>query len=154
MDYATITKNFNTNLLLNVVQAVESEVAPMLKDKVAESAHKNVLGGRSYQDGSIADADNVISDVELSGNNVTVTIKDVAIPEEPIYGGYAAFQPDTDTKFAEWIEYGEWMDLKNYINSGFTDKSKRPARPFIEPVRNELESDPDIIMNAILKGLK
>lgn len=85
---------------------------------------------------------NIVSSVTTDNNVVTMTIKDIARPQEswcktPFReGDNAALE---GTMFANWIEHGLWMDIAEWNRMGRPNenKPKRPARPFISKVQVE-----------------
>lgn len=130
-------------------RAVRDQVAPVVEDMLQSSAARNAAGDYSRMAGGIADPGSIVSEVQRSGNEITLRVKDIALPQDPIWGD---FRGDEDT-FSRWIENGEWMDIGEYIQSGYQTKAKRAARPFVAPVQDALGQNPGIVMNALKKGL-
>lgn len=125
--------------------AMRSAVEPLLQKKVVSSAALNVVGGWSRGAGGISDLANVQADTNSVGTSVVTTVKDVAPPQESLIG--TPINAHSDTMFSEWIEYGQWMDLMHFMETG--EKIKREARPFIKPVEEELAANPGEIEAAI-----
>ena len=131
------------------VEALNTTVQEQVKEKLSASARQNAIldtGGRGA--GGIEDVGMMQHKVEVSGNVITLTVKDIAPPAPSVFG--TPFRGG-ETTFAEWIEKGQWMDLKEYLTSG--TKTPREARPFIEPVAQEIASNPDFIKKAIINCL-
>lgn len=116
-----------------IARAFKKRVSPMVKEKLQQSALDNVVGRYSRSSGGIADIANIVDQIDISGAGVTLAVRDEAKPQPSVFG--TPFEGG-ETTFSEWIERGQWMDLNQYIHSGV--KAKRPARPFVEPVEQQL----------------
>lgn len=182
------TKTF-TNFadLLSHVQdgiqdALEHEVQDVVKQEISDTAKTNVIlqgAGRDFD--GIDDINNMEAEVSGGPKVFKLKVKDVAKPQPSVFG--QPFDATKDaavggTMFANWIEHGEWVDLKalfdhrNAIgwNPGIGEKwsdfkarglpmaewsykPKREARPFIEPVQQHFEQNPDDILKGIEKAI-
>lgn len=125
-------------------------VAEHVKDKLVKSAAENVSGSSSRSSGGISDPTSMVAEVETAGNSIVLTVSDEALPQDSVFG--TPFSPSSPTQFAEWIEEGQWMDLMDFIMTG--EKTKRPPRPFVQPVQEELNANPKEIENMIRKALE
>lgn len=161
----------------SVARSLETEVGPEIESMLVDSATKNVIGpwsrlSSNYSDfgnpedppDSIASPAAMSSSVTVSGNRVVLRVKDTAKPQKPIWSEFRTNLDDAvgGTMFSRWIEYGEWMDLRAYessYNQGQVGKrhivkQKRPARPFVKPVQDELNANPSIVLKSLKRGLK
>lgn len=147
------------NVASKVAHTAEKSLAPMLEQMLQQSAATNAAGAWSRSYGGIASAEKIKSEVHIdssvTGYKITVTVKDTAVPQEPAWGTFdeAKNAAAGGTLFSQWIEYGEWMDLAAYIESGYTIKPKRRARPFVQKVQKEISRDPSVVVNALKRGL-
>lgn len=130
-------------------RAVKNQVAPVVEDMLQSSASRNAAGDYSRTAGGIADPGSIVSEVQRSGSEIALCVKDAALPQEPIWG---EFRGDENT-FSRWVENGEWMDIGEYIQSGYQTKAKRAARPFVAPVQEALRQNPGIVLDALERGL-
>ena len=135
--------NFD-DLLAGVVSSVQDileGVAPEIETRLQANIVENVHSKSGRSDG-IESKKNIVSSVTTDNNVVTMTVKDVARPQEswcktPFReGDNAALE---GTMFANWIEHGLWMDIAEWNRMGRPkeNKPKRSARPFISKVQVE-----------------
>lgn len=139
----------------DIQASLEQNVAPVIEKKLQESAEKTAAGWSSRAYMGIADEANIMSDVypEADGSFTLIT-KDTATPQPSVFGYGEEFDESQNvdgTKFSEWIDEGEWMDLKSYLQTG--EKAKRSPRPFVSNVQKKLDDNPSIIEDALFKGL-
>lgn len=140
-------KELSIEMQKRIDKSLAKNVAPVIEKKVQQSAEINVSGNHSRTSKGIGDADCIVSEV----NAGELTVIDIAKPQPPVWGEYSS---KDETTFSKWVEYGEWMDLAAFIESGYTNKVKRAARPFIEPVQEDINNNPTEIFSALKKGLE
>ena len=130
-----------------VDKTLKTKVAPIVEKKLRKNAEKIAVGDFSRSNRGISDPINIVSEVN-SGELLT---KDIAAPQEPFWGEY----DDSDnTIFSHWIDQGEWVDLNEFIKSGYKKPApKRIARPFVTNTQNEIDKHPEFIIKALKNGL-
>lgn len=172
-----------------ISDALMTDVSDVIKGMISKSARENVIletAGRSS--GGVDDITQMESSVKERKTSIELKVKDIAKPSHSVFG-----QPFDDAKdasvggtmFANWIENGQWIDLKQLLeyrrgvgwnpssgehwedyydadsarrHDGMTKKEwgfkpRREPRPFMQPVQDELESHPEIVIDAIKKTL-
>lgn len=141
-------EGLRAEILNQLEKTIRQKVAPLVKKRLQESAEENAAGETSRMHGGIADIDNIVDSIYTDEGGVTLIVKDVAKPQESVFDTPINGDP---TLFSEWIEYGQWMELSTYMQTG--EKTKRPARPFVIPVENELLTSGEV-ENLIKHGLE
>lgn len=147
-----------------IQDALEGDVQEIVKEKISKSARDRVIletAGRPAD--GIDDMSSMEGEVTIGKKVFKLKVKDVASPAESIFGqpfDQAKNAAVGGTMFANWIEDGKWVDLKAMLNyrrgmpkSEWNYKPRREARPFIEPVQQELEQNPQEILDAIEKSI-
>lgn len=188
-DFQSLFDGISNDLSLTL----NTKVAANIKKKISKSAKENVIketSGRSS--GGIDDISMMKSRVEKKGNTLTLIVTDVAKPAPSVFG--QPFDAAKDAKvggtmFANWIEHGDWVDLKQLLQyrmgqqwawnpraeswSSKYDpklaskegafgamtkanrdyKPRREPRPFMGPVQEDINTNPQAIIDLLLKGL-
>lgn len=132
-----------------IASSMRNEVGRYVKEKLATSASKNATGEFSRDSGGISDPNMFESEVHILGDTVELNVKSTAPPQPSIFDTPINSYPGM---FSEWIEYGEWLDVFHYLDTG--EKVNREARPFFDPVEQELNANPSAIEGLIEKYLK
>ena len=150
-------EKLKSDIIQKMAIGLESGVAPKAEAMLSESASTIAAGDYSRASGGISDISKMESKVYISGDSVILEVRDTASPQESVWDSpvspYDPMRDPDGTLFSRWIENGEWMDLGEYIKSGFTRKSKRAARKFIKPVQDELNNS-NIVISIIKRYLK
>lgn len=165
-----------------IQDALEGDAQEIVKEKISKSARDHVIletAGRPAD--GIDDMSSMEGEVTIGKKVFKLKVKDVASPAESIFGqpfDQAKNAAVGGTMFANWIEDGKWIDLKAMLEyrrgigwnpkdhekwsdyktrgmpkSEWKYKPRREARPFIEPVQQELEQNPQEILDAIEKSI-
>lgn len=165
-----------------IQDALEGDAQQIVKEKISKSAREHVIletNGRETE--GIDDMTSMEGEVTIGQNVFKLKVKDVASPAASVFK--QPFDESKNaavggTMFANWIEDGKWVDLKAMLNyrrgigwnpkdhekwsdyrtrgmpkSEWNYKPRREARPFIEPVQQELEQNPQEILDAIEKSI-
>lgn len=171
-----------------IADSLSKEVSNEIKQKISKSARERVIletEGRAAN--GIDDINKMEDNVERKKRTMTLTVKDTAKPSPSVFGTHFDTGKDAavgGTMFANWIEFGQWVDLKALLNhrmgkwswnpndgawgdmydpelaktegryGAMTRKEKdykprREARPFISPVQDELNANPEEIINML-----
>lgn len=103
----------------------------------------------------LANEESIFADIDRFETHIEIYAQNIAFPSGPIWGRrYNPFKKDKyETTFAEWVNDGLWMDLKAYIKSGYKEKVKRPARPFMDEARAEVAADIASTDSALMKDV-
>lgn len=130
----------------SVDKSLKTKVAPTVKKKLQKNAESMAVGewSRGSGGGGISDPKNIVSEVE----DGELLVKDVAPPQDPIWGDYDDSDP---TIFSRWIDQGEWMELNEFISTG--KKTKRPAREFVTKTQNEVNASSSEIVKILKDGM-
>lgn len=99
--------------------SLKNEVGNKIKQKISKSARENVIkdtAGRAT--GGIDDVSKMEANVEKKKDSLNLMVKDVAKPSPSVFG--TEFDTSKDaavggTMFANWIEHGYWVDLKQLL---------------------------------------
>lgn len=162
--------------------ALNTDVQDDIKQKISKSAREHVIletGGRGA--GGIDDITQMEGEVTPGKTVFKLKVKDVAKPDVSVFG--QPFDTGKDaavggTMFTNWIEDGTWIDLKAMLehrqaigwNAGegehwsdlknrglpkaeWSYKPRREARPFISLVQQEIEQNPQEILDTIEKSI-
>lgn len=132
-----------------MMSPMKNEISRYIENKLHNSANQNAVGEFSRASGGIGDITMLETEIHNSGDSIDLTIKNIAPPQPSIFDTPISEYPGM---FSEWIEYGEWLDVVHYMDTG--EKVKRPARPFFEPVEQELAADPSVLEGFIKKSLE
>lgn len=128
----------------NVDKSLKTKVAPIVEKKLQANAENIAVGEWSRGSTGISDPRNIVSEVD----NGELLVKDIARPQEPIWGEY---DDSDETIFSHWIDQGEWMELSEFISTG--KKTKRPAREFVTKTQEDINSNPSEIIKALKDGM-
>lgn len=165
-----------------IQDSLEHGVADVVKQEISDTARTNVmLQGAGRETDGIDDLNNMEAEVTGGPKVFKLKVKDVAKPQPSVFN-----QPFDNTKdaavggtmFANWIEHGEWVDLRAMLNhriaigwnpgagekwsdfkarglpmSELSYKLKREPRPFIEPTQQYFEQNSDAILKEIEKSI-
>lgn len=170
-----------------IEDSLKTDVPVIIKQKISQAARENVILETAGRAGGGIDDINAMEDsLKKTKESYSLSVKDIAEPSPSVFG--QEFDDEKNaavggTMFANWIENGEWIDLKEMLryrrevgwNPGFHEtwasykgtghgdglsksdwnyKPRREKRPFISLVQKELNDDPTVITNAILKKIK
>lgn len=176
-DLEKTLKEIATQMVVGAVKtAMETHVAPKVKEKLREHIQSDVLdkdfkGKRNNSSGNLINPKNTVIDFYEDG--LSFRVYNVAEPKSifktPLKTIAADFTPP-ESVFGYWIEAGKvpllWDNGEtNYIlrDFTFTDKNGNvrtvhkffPKRPFVEKTRKELKkNDMKILKDAMKNGLK
>ena len=139
-----------------VEDALQGPVADYIKDELQQSAAINAAGPYSSPTGGISDIGNMYAQTTRYQRGCDLIVEDIALPQQSVFN--TEWREDENqavdgTMFANWIENGEWMDLKGYFRSGGTQKPKRKRRKFVAPVQDKINQDPNKIVGLIEKEI-
>lgn len=165
-----------------IQDALEGDAQEIVKEKISKSARERVIletDGR--ETAGIDDMASMEGEVTIGNKVFKLKVKDTASPAPSVFDqpfDQAKNAAVGGTMFANWIEDGKWIDLKAMLEyrrgigwnpkdhekwsdyktrgmpkSEWKYKPRREARPFIKPVQQELEQNPQEILDAIEKSI-
>lgn len=171
-----------------VTDSMQKDVANEIKRKISEKARQNVILETSGRpSGGIDDVKEMESKLDKKTKVMTLTVKDTAKPSPSVFGTKFNRAKDAavgGTMFANWIEHGEWVDLRallahrsgkwswSPLDGPWADlydpvrasrepgsltkkerdyKPRRESRPFIAPVQDEINMNPEEIISILRK---
>ena len=132
-----------------MVGGMRNEVAQHVKSKLQQSAKSRAAGKFSRGGGGISDPGNFESKVYVTRDAVELSVTSTAEPQPSIFGSPINAYPGM---FAEWIEYGQWLDVVHFMDTG--EKVKRAARPFFQPAEDELDGELGMLEAMVGKYLE
>ena len=166
-----------------IEDALNNEVQNDIKQKISKSAQEHVILETPGRDaGGIDDITQMQGEVTPGKTVFKLKVKDVAKPDDSVFGQPFDTSKDAavgGTMFTNWIEDGTWIDIKELLNyrrgigwnpaehehwseyktergmpkAEWSFKPRREPRPFISIVQEEIEQDPQYILNAIEKSI-
>lgn len=129
---------------LKMVGAMRNEIAQHVKNTLQRSAAENAKGKFSRGGGGISDPGNFEEKLHVTRDVVELSVTSTAEPQPSIFGSPINSYPGM---FSEWIEYGQWLDVVHFMDTG--EKVKREARPFFQPAEEELQADIGALENMM-----
>ena len=119
IEYYTNFSDLLKGLSNDLATTLNTKVSKEIKKRISISAKKNVIKETSGRgSGGIDDMNQMKSRVEQSGNFLTLVITDTAKPSPSVFGQKFDTAKDSavgGTMFANWIEHGQWVDLKQLL---------------------------------------
>lgn len=122
-----------------MASALQNEGAQLVKEKLQRSAAEKARGPFSRSSGGISDIAMFKATTSTSKDAAELSVVSTAEPQPSIFGTPI---DSYEGMFSEWIEYGQWLDVTYFMKTG--QKEKRPARPFFQPVEEELSSSGEL----------
>lgn len=122
-----------------MASALNNEGSRLVKSKLQQSATDRASGPFSRSGGGVSDIAMFKSTISTNKDAAELSVVSTAEPQPSIFGTPIN---SYEGMFAEWIEYGEWMDISHFMKT--RQKVKRSARPFFQPVEEDLGSSGEI----------
>lgn len=139
MKQAESLQELQAQMKHKIASALNNEGARLVKNKLQCSAASRARGAFSRGGGGISDPGLFESTVQTSRDAVELSVWSTAEPQPSIFGSPINSYPGM---FSEWIEYGQWLDVVHFMDTG--EKVKRAARPFFQPVEDELSASGEL----------